>query len=169
MSLAFRIRAAVPADIPAVVALIAELAEFEHLTGPDQLAAGRLEEHAFGATPRCQILVADADGAGVVGYAVYFMTYSTFLAKPSLYLEDLFVKPAFRRQGIATGCLRELAAIAVARGAGRFEWAVLDWNVAAQQFYVGLGAKVLPDWRVCRMEGDALASLAGTGIAEKKP
>lgn len=155
----FRIRPAERSDVPRVVDLIRELADFERLPGPDETAARRLEEHAFGRAPRCEILVAEAEGA-VVAYALYFTTYSTFLARPSLYLEDLFVRPAFRRRGIATAFLRELAALAVARECGRFEWAVLDWNVAAQDFYVSLGAKVMQEWRVCRVDGEALDALA---------
>jgi GNAT superfamily N-acetyltransferase len=155
----FCIRPAARLDVAAVVGLIRELAEFEHLPGPDEAAARRLEEHAFGGIPRCEILVAEEEGA-IVAYALYFMTYSTFLGRPSLYLEDLFVRPAFRRRGIATAFLRDLAAIAIARECGRFEWAVLDWNVAAQDFYVSLGAKILHEWRVCRVDGDALLALA---------
>jgi GNAT superfamily N-acetyltransferase len=154
----FRIRPAQPSDIPGVVALIRALADFEHLPGPDRGAAMRLQEHAFGPTPRYELLVAEEDGA-VVGYAAFFMTYSTFLARPSLYLEDLFVRPESRRLGVGTAFLEELAALAVARECGRFEWAVLDWNVAAQDFYDALGAKLLADWRIFRVDGEALHKL----------
>lgn len=155
----FRIRPAKRADVPRVIELVRELADFERLPGPDETAARRLEEHAFGPAPRCEILVAEAEGA-VVAYALYFTTYSTFLGRPSLYLEDLFVRPSFRRRGIASAFLRELAAIAVARECGRFEWAVLDWNVEAQRFYESLGAKIMQEWRVCRVDGEALTALA---------
>lgn len=159
---AFRIRPAQRADLPAVVNLIRELADFERLPGPDEMAARRLEEHAFGPAPRCEILVAEVEGA-LAAYALYFMTYSTFLGRPSLFLEDLFVHHALRRRGIATAFLRELARVAVARGCGRFEWSVLDWNAAAQDFYASLGAKILKEWRVCRIDGDALDALAKAG------
>jgi GNAT superfamily N-acetyltransferase len=159
---AFRIRAAAPADVGAVVDLVRALAEFERLPPPDAGAARRLAEHAFGPSPRVELLVAE-DAGEVVAYAATFMTYSTFLMQPSLYLEDLFVRPTHRRQGIGGAFLRELAALAVARGCGRFDWTVLDWNTPAQQFYASLGAKLLPDWRVCRLEGEALAAFAVTG------
>jgi GNAT superfamily N-acetyltransferase len=155
---ALQIRPAARTDVSAIVRLIRALAEFERLDGPDDEAALRLEEHAFGPSPRCEILVADQSGI-VAGYALYFMTYSTFLARPSLYLEDLFVDPAHRRRGVGTAFLRRLASIAVERGCGRFEWAVLDWNVNAQRFYESLGARVMGEWRVCRLDGDALAAL----------
>jgi GNAT superfamily N-acetyltransferase len=161
MSGPFLIRAAQADDLAAVVDLIRALARFEHLPGPDEAAAERLRAHAFGRERYFEILVAERAGS-IVGYAVYFMTYSTFLARPSLYLEDIFVDPGSRRRGIATSFLRELASIAVARGCGRFEWTVLDWNVAAMKFYESLGAVVLPDWRVCRVEGGALAALGRT-------
>jgi GNAT superfamily N-acetyltransferase len=154
----FRVRRAQPSDIPAVVALIRALADFEHLPGPDRAAAMRLQEHAFGPTPRYELLVAEEDLA-VVGYAAFFMTYSTFLARPSLYLEDLFVRPESRRLGVGTAFLQELAALAVARDCARFEWTVLDWNVAAQDFYAALGAELLADWRICRVDGEALLRL----------
>jgi len=155
----FRIRPAQPSDIPSVVTLIRALADFEHLPGPDRAAAQRLQEHAFGPTPRYELLVAEQD-LDVVGYAAFFMTYSTFLARPSLYLEDLFVRPESRRLGVGKAFLQELAALAVARECGRFEWAVLDWNVAAQDFYAALGAELLDDWRICRVDGEALLRLA---------
>jgi GNAT superfamily N-acetyltransferase len=91
------------------------------------------------------------------------MTYSTFLARPSLWLEDLFVRPEARRSGIATALLQKLASLALERGCGRFEWSVLDWNEAAQNFYRGLGADVLPDWRICRVSGTSLRTLAAKG------
>src|SRR5262245_37194507 len=129
------IRDAEPRDLPAVIGLIRALAEFEKLPGPDEAAAARFTAHALGPERRFELLVAEAAGE-VVGYAVYFMTYSTFLAQPSLYLEDLFVRPSERGRGIGEGFLRRLAAIAVARECGRFEWTVLDWNVRAQEFYL---------------------------------
>src|SRR5215471_18372355 len=147
------IRRAVLADGPAYVELVRALAAFEKLAPPDDAAAARLLEHAFGARPRYELLVGEM--AGVVrGYAAFFETYSTFLALPSLYLEDLFVAPDARGRGLGGDLMRAVAREAVARGCGRFEWTVLDWNVEAQRFYRSLGAEVLPAWRVCRVDGD---------------
>lgn len=153
-----------------MIALIRALAEFEKLPGPDEAAAARFRT-AFSATPPCfELLVAEQSGARVVGYALYFMTYSTFLARPSLYLEDLFVHPDARKGGTGTALLRRLAALALERGCGRFEWTVLDWNLRAQSFYRGLGATLLPEWRVCRIEGDdALTQLAAGGATARSP
>ncbi len=153
----FGIRAARADDLPAVVGLVRALAEFEKLTGPDAEAEARLM--ADFQTDRYRLLVADHD-ARVVGYALYFMTYSTFLARPSLYLEDLFVLPDARRLGIGTAFLKRLIEQAAATGCGRFEWTVLDWNESAQAFYRSLGAEVLPEWRICRLEGDKLLAAA---------
>jgi GNAT superfamily N-acetyltransferase len=153
----FVIRRAQPADLPHVIALIRALADFEELTGPDDSAAARLTADFL--ADRYGLLVAER-GDRVVGYALFFMTYSTFLARPSLYLEDLFVAPESRRLGIATAFLRELARQAVARGAGRFEWSVLDWNEPAQQFYRSMGAENHPQWRICRVQGAELGALA---------
>jgi GNAT superfamily N-acetyltransferase len=144
----FVIRPAAAHDLPAVVTLIRALADFEQLPGPDEAAADRLAADFVG--ERYQVLVAEIDRR-VVGFALYFMTYSTFLARPSLYLEDLFVLPEARRRGIGTAFFRRLIELAKERGCGRFEWTVLDWNEPAQSFYRSLGAEVLPDWRICRM------------------
>ncbi len=104
-------------------------------------------------------MVAELNGA-VVGFALYFHNFSTFLAKPGLYLEDLYVQPAQRGRGIGKALLRHLAALALERGCGRFEWSVLDWNHSAIGFYESLGARLLPDWRICRVTGAALPALA---------
>jgi len=151
------IRAAEPRDLPSVVGLVRALAEFEKLPGPDDAAARRLADD-FGAG-RYSLLVAERDGA-VVGYALYFFTYSTFLARPSLYLEDLFVHPTARGRGVGERFMRELAKDAERRGCGRFEWTVLDWNVDAQKFYKRLGAEILPGWWTCRVTGEGLKALA---------
>jgi GNAT superfamily N-acetyltransferase len=146
-------------DLPAVVALIAALAEYEKLPGPDATATARLT--ADFARGRFSLLVVEDGAHGtIVGYALYFFTYSTFRAQPSLYLEDLFVDPTARGQKIGERLMRTLAAEAVANHCGRFEWTVLDWNVRAQKFYRSLGAQVLPDWWTCRVDGDALTRLA---------
>src|SRR5437867_11918692 len=154
-AMAFTIRSARRADGRALVSLVRGLAEFERLPPPDDEAAARLVEHAFGPRPRFDVLVA-VDGH-VRAYGLFFDTYSTFLAAPSLWLEDLFVDPAVRGRGVGTALMREIAGIAVARGCHRFEWTVLDWNERAQAFYRALGARMLREWQVCRLEDEALA------------
>jgi ribosomal protein S18 acetylase RimI-like enzyme len=153
----FAIRDATERDLPSVMALISALAEFEKLAGPDADAHARFAKHF--SEKRFDLLVAERAGE-VIAYALYFATYSTFRAQPSLYLEDLFVRPAERGRGIGEALLRKLAAIAVARGCGRFEWTVLDWNERAQKFYRSLGAAIHPEWQHCRVDGDALTRLA---------
>ena len=151
------IREATPADAPAVLALVRELAEFERLSHEvvgdeamlrDALAAGH-----------SAALLAEEDGVPI-GLALYFHNFSTFLARRGLYLEDLYVKPASRKRGLGRALLRRLAQIAVERGCGRFEWAVLDWNLDAMRFYESLGAKPVKEWVICRLTGDALVALA---------
>ena len=151
------IRAAEPGDLPSVVGLVRALADFEKLPGPDAAAARRLTDDF--AAGRYSLLVAE-QAAQVIGYALYFFTYSTFLARPSLYLEDLFVHPAARGRGIGERFMRALAKEAKRRGCGRFEWTVLDWNVDAQKFYRRLGAEILPGWWTCRVTGEQLEALA---------
>jgi hypothetical protein len=153
------IRAATANDLDAVIALIRELADFEKLPGPDDAAAARFRAD-FAATPRAfELLVAESDGR-VVGYALYFFVYSTFLARRSLYLEDLYVQPTSRSRGLGESFMRRLAAEAVARGCGRLEWTVLDWNERARAFYRKLGAAIHPEWHLCRVTGDALVRLS---------
>jgi GNAT superfamily N-acetyltransferase len=152
------IRAAKPADGPAYVELVRALAVFANLAPPDETAAARLLEHAFGDRPRYELLVAEVGGA-VQGYAAFYETYSTFRALPSLYLEDLFVHARARGRGAGTALMRALGRLAVERGCGRFEWTVLDWNAVGQRFYRSLGARILTEWQVCRVDGDALAAL----------
>ncbi|WP_459621077.1 N-acetyltransferase family protein [Burkholderia sp. 3C] len=136
-----------------------ELAEFESLTHLFVATEADLDDALFGPNPAAGALVATQDGA-VVGYALYFQNYSTFLGKRGLYLEDLYVQPACRGTGLGTRLLRALAALAVERRCGRFEWTVLDWNQPAIDFYERLGATVLPDWRVVRVTGEQLEALA---------
>jgi GNAT superfamily N-acetyltransferase len=144
------VRPARPEDAPAYLALVRALAEFEKLPGPTQEAAGRLVADAFGDAPRYQLTVAELDGE-VVAYAVSFLTYSTFLALPSFFLEDLFVHPRARRRGVARAMMAHLRERARSLGCGRFEWMVLDWNVDARRFYAGLGAELQADWRLMRL------------------
>jgi GNAT superfamily N-acetyltransferase len=152
----FVLRRGESADLDAVVALIGELAEFEKLPGPDAAAQARFRADA--AAGRFELDVAERGGE-VVAYAVSFAMYSTFLARPTLYLEDVYVRPDARKRGIATAMMRRLAARAVERGCGRFEWTVLDWNHHAQRLYESLGARVLKQWWTCRVDGEALVEL----------
>ena len=151
----FLLRAAEPRDVNAIVGLIGELAEFEKLSHLLQVTPETLHPHLFGERPVVEAQVAQLDGE-VVGFALFFTNFSTFLSKPGLYLEDLYVRPALRGRGIGEALLSRLAAIAVERGYGRFEWSVLDWNSNAIRFYEKMGATILPDWRICRITGDAL-------------
>lgn len=153
------LRRATAADGAAYIELVRGLARFEELEPPDDAAAARLLEHAFGPSPRYELEVVELGGE-LVAYAVFFETYSTFRALPSLYLEDLFVREDARGRGIGGSILRRLARLAVERGCGRFEWSVLDWNERAQSFYRSLGARVMSDWQLCRLDWAALASLA---------
>lgn len=149
------LRPAVAADAPALVGLIRELAEFERLTDLVRVTPQDLAEHLFGARPVAEAVVAEADGR-LVGFALFFTNFSTFLGRPGLYLEDLYVQPAQRGRGLGRALLSHLGALAVRRGCGRFEWSVLDWNAGAIRFYEAMGATVLPDWRICRVTGAAL-------------
>jgi len=153
------IRTATPADVGAIFALMYELAEFEKLTDLFIATEDALREALFGARPAAEALVAE-HAAEVVGYALFFHNFSTFLSKRGLYLEDLYVRPALRGSGLGTLMLKKLAALAVERQCGRFEWSVLDWNQNAIDFYEKMGATVLPDWRVVRITGDSLERLA---------
>lgn len=154
----FDIRPAEPRDVPAIVGLIRELAEFEKLLHLVRIEAPQLQQHLFGPKPVVEALVAEQGGA-VVAFALFFTNYSTFLGKPGLYLEDLCVQAARRGQGIGEALMQRLAAIANQRDCGRFEWSVLDWNQDAIRFYRRLGAQVLDDWRICRVTGEALQRL----------
>ena len=163
------LRAAEPRDLRAIVGLIRELADFERLSHLVQVTPERLQPHLFGERPVAECLVGEVQGQ-VVAFALYFTNFSTFLAKPGLYLEDLYVQPAHRGSGLGKALLTRLAGIAAERGYGRFEWSVLDWNENAIRFYQRMGATVMPDWRICRITGEALAAYApgtaaGTGAA----
>jgi GNAT superfamily N-acetyltransferase len=164
MSLDSTLRPAAPADLPAVVGLIRELAVYEKLEHLVAVTPESLHAHLFGPRPSAEAVVAEVrePGAGprVVGFALFFTNFSTFLGKPGLYLEDLYVLPAYRGTGLGKRLLEHLGALAVERGCGRFEWSVLDWNESAIRFYERMGAKVLDDWRICRLTGDALARFA---------
>lgn len=160
MTSPFTLRPAEPRDSAALVRLITALAEYEKLTHQLELTPDKLRAQLFGPRPAAEALVAEAPGGELLGFALYFTNFSTFLCKPGLYLEDLFVVPQARRNGIGRALLTALARIANEREYGRVEWSVLDWNESAQQFYRELGASILPDWRICRLTGDALARFA---------
>ena len=153
------LRAAEPRDLPAIVGLIGELAEFEHLTHLLDVTPESLTPHLFGERPVAECCIADVAGE-VVAFALYFTNFSTVLAKPGLYLEDLYVKPEHRGRGLGRALLEHLGALAVERDYGRFEWSVLDWNEHAIRFYKGMGATVMPEWRICRVTGEALQRFA---------
>ena len=159
-SAARTLRPATPADVPAIVGLIRELAAFEKLEHLVVVTPESLLPQLFGPRPNAEAMVGEVGGA-VVAFALYFTNFSTFLGLPGLYLEDLYVQPAHRGTGLGKALLRALAALAVARGCGRFEWSVLDWNANAIRFYESMGATVMPDWRICRVTGPALTALAG--------
>jgi GNAT superfamily N-acetyltransferase len=152
------IRPAAARDVPAVHGLIRELAEYERLTALCTGTADELAASLAADRPAAEVLVAEVDGE-IVGFALFFPTFSTFLAKAGLWLEDLYVRPGHRAQGIGTRLLRAVAALAVERGCGRFEWAVLDWNAPAIGFYERMGATVMPDWRIARVTGGLLEQL----------
>jgi GNAT superfamily N-acetyltransferase len=146
-------------DAPLFLELVCALADYERLDPPDEAAQRRLLQDGFGPQPRFEVYLAELE-AEAVGYAIVLETYSSFLAQPTLYLEDLFIRPEARRQGAGTTLLRFLAAEAVRRGCGRMEWIVLDWNELAQGLYRKLGAEMLEEWRFCRLSGAALSRLA---------
>ena len=154
------LRRATRADVPEILRLIRALAEYEKLASDVVATEAGLAETLFGARPAAEVLLAEVDGRAV-GLALFFQNYSTFLGKPGIYLEDLFVEPAFRGKGLGKQLLQAIAKLAVERGCGRFEWAVLDWNEPAIGFYKSLGAKPMADWTVMRLTGEALRKLAG--------
>ncbi len=156
--LEFKIRQAVEDDIPELFALIIALAEYEKLLNRVTGSVEQLQEHLFGSRIYAEAIVTEIDDK-IVGFALFFPNYSTFLTKPGIYLEDLFVLPEYRRQGIGKAMLSYLGKLAQERDAGRLEWSVLDWNESAIAFYQSMGAEVLPDWRTCRVTGEALQRL----------
>ena len=153
------IRAATADDAALLAQLIRELADYERLADAAVATEAGLREQLFGPQPAAEVLIAEVDGEPA-GFALYLHNFSTFLGKRGLYLEDLFVRPAFRGLGLGRHLMAMLARIAVQRDCGRFEWSVLDWNAPAIGFYRTLGAVGMDDWTVQRLEGDALRSLA---------
>lgn len=157
------IRPAVREDVGEILAFIRELAEYEKLAHEAVADEAGLAAQLFGATPRAEVLIAEVDGQAA-GFALFFHNFSTFVGKPGLYLEDLFVRPAFRGFGLGKRLMVRLARLAVERDCGRFEWSVLDWNQPAIDFYRSLGATGMDEWTVQRVAGDALAALASKDI-----
>ena len=150
---------ATPADVPLILSLINELADYEKLRHESVATESSIEEALFGATARVETVIARLGGEGV-GFALFFHNFSTFLGKRGLYLEDLFVRPAYRGRAIGKSLLSYLAALAVERDCGRFQWQVLDWNRPARDFYESLGAEPDAAWVNYRISGDALRRLA---------
>jgi GNAT superfamily N-acetyltransferase len=155
----FSIRPAEPGDEHGIFALIQALAEYEQLSHAVTGDPAKLARDLFGARPAAESLVVEADQR-LVAFALFFSNYSTFLSQPGLYLEDIFVLPEYRRRGIGKALLKRVARLASERQCGRLEWSVLDWNTSAIAFYESLGARVLPDWRICRVGADSLTLLA---------
>ena len=153
------LRPAAPQDLPAIVGLIRELADFEKLAHLVVVTPETLHPHLFGPRPAAEAMVAEVSGT-VVAFALFFTNFSTFLGQPGLYLEDLYVQPAFRGTGIGKALLKHLGALALQRGCGRFEWTVLDWNENAIRFYKQMGADVMVQWQICRITGPALQAFA---------
>ncbi|HYC35118.1 MAG TPA: GNAT family N-acetyltransferase [Usitatibacter sp.] len=156
----FLIRPAGPADCAELLRLIRELAIYEKLEHQAVGTEPALREALFGTRPAAEALIVERGGRAVA-FALYFTTFSTFLCKPGIYLEDLFVEPAHRGSGIGKALLRRLAAMVVERGGGRFEWRVLDWNEPSIRFYEALGARILREWLLARVTGAELLRLAG--------
>jgi len=156
------LRRAERADAEAVIGLIIALAEFENLPPPDAAAQARLIEHGFGDAPKFEVMLAEVDDApSPVGYALLLQTYSTFLAQPSLYLEDVFVLPEYRKRGIGNALLRRCVQTAFERGCGRMEWTCLDWNTNAQTMYDRMGARRMKEWFLYRMTRPAMEKMLG--------
>ncbi len=155
----FTLRPASPDDCVEIDRLIRALADYEKLAHQMQGTPEKLRSALFGPRPAAEAVMAERGGRAV-GFALYFTTFSTFLAKPGLYLEDLFVEPAHRGAGIGKALLAHLAGLAVERGCGRFEWRVLDWNEPSIRFYESIGGRVLPEWELVRMTEPEFTALA---------
>jgi GNAT superfamily N-acetyltransferase len=157
-----QVREASAEDVPLILTLICELAEYERLSHEVVATEDALQEWLFGEKPAAEVLIAE-QGAQAVGFALFFHSFSTFLGRPGIYLEDLYVRPAFRGRGVGKATLMHLAKLAKERGCGRLEWSVLDWNEPSIRFYESLGAVAMNDWTVHRVTGEALDRLAAGG------
>ncbi len=153
------LRTATDTDVPAILALIEALADYERLRDQCVATEAQLRATLFGAHPQAEVVIAETAAGDVAGFALFCSNYSTFLAQPGIWLEDLFVRPEFRGQGIGKALLAHLASLAVQRGCGRVEWAVLKWNTPSIGFYESLGARGLEEWTTFRLSGNALATL----------
>lgn len=159
----FEVRSATVEDVPLILDLIRELAEYEKLSHEVDATEDSLLEWLFGDRPVAEALVAE-HGGEAAGFALFFHNFSTFLGKPGIYLEDLYVRPRFRRTGIGKAMLARLARLTKERGCGRLEWSVLDWNEPSIRFYESLGAVAMDDWTVHRVSGKALERLSDAGL-----
>lgn len=156
----FALRPGTAADVPLVLSLIRELATYER--APDAVVATETDllRDGFGEVPLFRTLIAEVEDGAPVGFAFFFLAYSTWRGQPTLYLEDLFVRPSARGNGVGRGLMQALAAEALRLGCGRFVWQVLDWNMPSIHFYESLGAEVVREWLTCRLEGESLRALA---------
>ena len=158
--MSFRLEPATEADVPLILELIKGLAEYEQLADQVRATEADLRAALFGPKPAAEVIIGYADNEPA-GFALYFQSFSTFVGRPGLYLEDIFVKPEWRKQGLGRQLLARLAHIAVERGYGRMEWSVLNWNEMALRVYRAAGARPLSDWTVYRLSGLELSALAG--------
>jgi GNAT superfamily N-acetyltransferase len=153
------IREAVPGDLALIARFIRDLAEYERLAHAVEFDEAMLERSLFGDRPYAEVLIAEDDAGEAAGFALFFHNFSTFLGRPGIYLEDLFVRPEARGKGYGKALLGRLAAIAVERGCGRLEWAVLNWNTPSIEFYEAMGARPNSDWTVYRLTGESLRTV----------
>lgn len=156
------LRAAAPADAALIFALVRELAEYEKLAGEVAATEQQIAAALFGSEPRLFCEIAEWSGEPA-GFAVWFLNFSTFRGRHGIYLEDLFVRPPFRKRGIGKALMARLAKRCAEEGYARFEWAVLDWNAPSIAFYRSIGAQVMDEWKICRLSGEALQAFAGEG------
>jgi GNAT superfamily N-acetyltransferase len=161
----FKIRPAKEKDVDTIFELILGLAAYEKLIDRVTGDTNLLRSHLFRDRAYAEVILAELDGLAI-GFALFFHTYSTFLTQPGLYLEDVFIRPEYRRQGVGKALMNSVVKIAHERGCGRLEWSVLDWNQNAIEFYQSLGATVLPDWKICRMSAETLAEIATTSQSD---
>lgn len=155
------IRPAIPADLPLIAGFIRDLAEYEKLSHEVRFDEAKLGENLFGARPYAEVVIGEIDGTPQ-GFALFFHNFSTFEGRPGIYLEDLFVRPEARGSGLGKALLAHLAGLVVERDCARLEWSVLDWNAPAIGFYQSLGAKLMDEWTVMRVDGEALTRLASS-------
>jgi GNAT superfamily N-acetyltransferase len=157
----FTIDSAGEPDVPALLAMIRELAEFEHLAHEVEATSDSLRAALFGARPAAAAMLARVDGLPA-GYAVYYTTFSTFVGRPGIFLDDIYVRPEYRKRGIGRALLKAVGQTGIERGGGRFEWIALRWNERALHFYRSLGAKVMSEWALLRMNGGDVRNLVGS-------